>query len=1032
MLLLALLIVPLLVIGWRAMTGTDIVRRITALGLRTALCAAIVIALAQPYRVQEHDHLTVIGLVDVSNSVRRFAQPAEASGAERRTILQQLHNWFQTAINTRRPGDRFGLIVFDGEALAVAVPDSTAAMDESLDIRGAEGTNIADAVLLGLAMFPSDTGRRIVLASDGNQTAGDMLEAARQAAGAVPIGDGAVRGGVPIDILPVEYAVRGDVQMVRVESPPRARPGQTVTVRIVLEATEPTTGRLTLLQEGNPLDLNTAAAGLDLPISLPAGTSVHRAEVTLLETPVNRFEAIFEPDDGAIDAVSDNNRAESFTSTPSRGKVLVLTRPDRTVDHPLQRILGNMDLPVEVVSPESLANDLLWLQSYDLIVLDNVASFELSPGQHELLARYVNDLGGGLIMIGGDNSFGAGGWNGTALERVLPLELDPPKELRLPSAALVLVLDKSGSMNQPVAGARATQQEVANEGAALAIESLRSESLVGVVAFDQTAHTYVPLQQNDDPDQIASRVRSIRADGGTNLEPALRRAYAMLKDVDVAKKRVVCLSDGRSSETNLDPLVRSMVNDGIKITTIAVGNDADRATLQRLSEIGEGEFYSVRNPRTLPRVLVDSVQIINKPLLKEGEFAPMVHRTGSSLTRGMLRAPPLGGLVVTAPRESSSATLELSHPDGEPLLAHWQAGLGRVAAYTSDLDGPWSKAWNDWPEAAAFWTQLARQIARPAMNPNSELITTIRDDQLHIVMEVSSGDGALLDYLNVDGVVYTPDGRTVSVRPQQTAPGRYEATTPALAAGNYIVALTPRQGEEQLAPAIGGATRSTSAEFRRYESNTRALEEVRRMTGGRTLTLADPSAANLYDREMFAPSVSALPAWRALMWLALAVLLLDIACRRLAWDSMLLRRTAAGAVTRATPARVKGDRAALTLATLRRADENLESAATPAPLATPAASTPRSMSDQIEPERPADEAPPQQSQASPEPRQPSAQEVAAAIDSLLGKQPRHEPESTQEAPEQKTPSSDDESPTETTSALLEAKRRARDKRNKKQ
>ena len=236
-----------------------------------------------------------------------------------------------------------------------------------------------------------------------------------------------------------------------------------------------------------------------------------------------------------------------------------------------------------------------------------------------------------------------------------------------------------------------------------------------------------------------------------------------------------------------------MADDGIRLTTIAVGDRADHETLRRLAEVGGGEFYPVRNPRTLPRVLVDSVQVMNKPLLKEEPFVPQVQATGSKLTVGLEDAPVLGGLVITAPRSDPNVTVELAHPDGEPLLAHWQVGLGRAAAFTSDADGGWSDRWVEWPGYAVFWTQLARAMARPTTSPDAELLTVIRDGRLHITLEAAREEG-FLDYLHVDGVAYTPSGEAVPVKLPQTAPGRYETSLAATEPGNYVVALSPRRG----------------------------------------------------------------------------------------------------------------------------------------------------------------------------------------------------------------------------------------------
>ena len=1014
-LLVGLIVVPLVVLSWRWLAAMDRLRRTVVVALRTVVLLTLVVMLAGPRTVREHDNMTVIGVLDLSGSVKRFAQLPDMPDMAHPSSVEYVRQWFRQATQSRAPDDRFGLIVFDGEATVISVPVRGEYVDDNLDVSIADGTNIADAIRLALAIFPADTARRIILISDGNQTAGDAEEAARQAAAGF-LGDAGPRGraGVPIDVAPITYEVTGDVQVVRVESPPTAQPGQTVTVRVVLDSTGPTTGRLHLRREGHLVDLNGAAPGAARSIRVPAGRSVQLAQVVLGETPINRFEATFEADDPTADALLVNNRGESFTATPGRGTALVLdTRGDPSANL-VAGALGRADIPVTVERPQALGEDLLSLQRYNLIILDNVAAFELNPVQQALLARYVHDLGGGLIMIGGEQGFGAGGWNGTPVEAILPLELDPPRELKLAGAALVLVLDQSGSMNRRVAGTRTTQQVIANEAAALAIESLRRESLIGVISFDFFAHIQVPLQRNDDPARITERVRAITSNGGTNLEPALRAAHLMLRDVEAKKKLVVCLSDGHSHNTDLDELVNAMVADGIRITTIAVGDEADHETLEHIADIGGGKFHPVRNPRTLPRVLVDSVQVINKPLLKETPFVPVVLATGSTLTAGLENAPPLGGLVITAIRPEPTVTLEMTDPDGEPLLAHWQVGLGRVAAFTSDAEGGWSREWVQWPGYGTFWAQLARTIARPPANPDAELVTLVKDGRLFMTLDASREDG-FLDYLHVDGTVYTPDGRSITVRLRQTAPGRYEESIPASVPGNYVVALSPRRGTRQLAPVIGGASQSSSAEFRSFRSNEQLLERIAALTGGRVLDVTQPKAVELFDRTGMAPSRAALPAWRTLLWLALVLVLVDVAARRLAWDALLVRRSVRRATARVEPHEVRGRAAAATLATLRQASVQVEQ---PRPRQT--------MAPLEEPPMPAVYTPPTPpTPAAPERTAPDPAKVVAALEALAGKNPPAKP--TQDEPTAPEPTAAETPPSETTSNLLAAKRRARRK-----
>ncbi|MCI0631935.1 MAG: VWA domain-containing protein [Phycisphaerales bacterium] len=1029
LLLLALIAVPLILIGWRAMSLTDPLRRWVALALRAILIVVFAIALARPHMVREHDHLTVIGVLDISGSVQRFANlpPISLNGseAETRSNIAYLRQWFRTATQTKEADDRFGLIVFDGKAAAISAPTRGRYVDDNLDVPIAQGTNIADALHLALAMFPPDSAKRIVLVTDGNETAGNVIEAIKQ------VGPKLERSAVPIDVLPIAYRITGDVQVARVEAPPTAQPGQVITIRIILESASAAQGTLTLRREGVPVDLNGLEPGNSRAIAVGAGTSVHPAQVALGETPVNRFEAIFEADDPEQNMLPDNDRAEAFTATPSKGSALVVSSRTNVGESGLAQILNDAGVPAKTQPPFQVPDDLLSLQNYDLIVLDNIAAAELTQLQQDMLVRYVNDLGGGLIMTGGDNSFGAGGWNGTGVENILPLELDPPKELRLPTAALVLVLDKSGSMNMPVAGARASQQEVANEGAALAIESLRSDSMVGVVTFDTVARTTIPLQANDDPRRLAQIVRQIRAEGGTNLEPGLRRAQAMLKDVKVAKKRVVCMSDGRSQTTeNLPAIAQEMAAGGIQVSAIAVGDEADHETMRKIAEAGGGEFYAVRDPRTLPRVLVESVQVMNKPLIKEGPFVPRVLPTGSTLTGGMEAAPQLDGLVITSPRNDPKAALEMVHPDGEPLLAHWQAGLGRVAAFTSSSPGggAWANRWSDWPTGATFWTQLARTIARPATSQDAELRATIQDDRLTITLDTGSGSlDEVPQYIQVDGTVYLPDGTTASVRLRQTAPGQYQTQVDARLAGNYIIALNPRQGSQRLAPVIGGVSRSTSPEFRRYASNLALLEEIVQSTGGRRLDVANPLSENLFDRSKVPPSVSFLPAWRTIVIWILALLLIDVACRRLAWDYNLLRSTAQRLFARAFPSQVRGAEAAATLASLRRVSDEVESR-TPHRVAR-GSSVPNEGESRFDEGFYEGSAEPASVERVPKPVAPVAapsepaepSKVAAALDALLGRSSTPKADVSDSATVEPDPSA----PARTTGSLLAAKRRAR-------
>lgn len=946
LLLLGLLALPLAWIGWRALRAAEGLRKATILLLRAAVVLLLAGLLASPRVERSHDDLTVIGVLDISGSVRRFASLPDAPEQAGRGAISQLRWWFREAARDKRPDDRFGMVVFDGRAAVVATPTRGSWPDEDIDLAMIEGTNIAEAIRLAMAMFPPNTGRRLVLATDGNETAGDALAAAREAAGMAGAGFGSGgaaasgapaalndrlmrvnpsrRLGVPIDVLPLAYRVESDTQIARVEAPSAGRPGQIVPLRVVIESLQPATGWITLRREGAIVDLSPDEDEFRRRVDVPAGTSVHTLAAALGDTPINRFEAVFEPDDAA-DLLPENNRAEAFIASPGTGAALLVRGSAVGEPDPFEAALREASIPLEVVSPGRVPREMLTLQAYDVIILQNVGAWEIDPPVQETIARSVNDFGTGLIMLGGENAFGAGGWNGTPVEAILPVELDLPRSLRLTEAALVIVLDKSGSMARPVAGARRSQQEIANEGTAWAIESLQPDSQVGVVVFDSFSQTRVPLGPNTNPRETAERVRSISPGGGTHIGPALRRAQDMLRTANVRRKYIVLLTDGQSEmPEDLRALAAELSAEGISLSTIAVGDDADHGLLRDMATIGGGQFYPVLNPNTLPAVMVDSVRVVNRPLIKEATFQPVVVGPGAALTQGMDRAPALHGLVLTSFREDPRVTVEMVTPEEEPLLTHWQAGLGRVAAFASDAHGEWSRDWVGWSEAESFWAQLTRLVTRSPLSREFEFDARIDDGRLTITLDATSASRMGMDQLVVTGTVYGPDGRSREIRLRQVAPGRYAATIDAPQSGHSVIALMPRRGQEALAPIIGAASQATGVEYRRYRSNIDLLRRVADETGGRLLEAADPRGADLFDREGLPPSVSLLPVWRELLWLLLGLVLLDVTARRLAWDRDTIARAISAAVARVRHPRERTREVRTTLASLKERGREVE------------------------------------------------------------------------------------------------------------
>lgn len=946
----ALLALPMVWLGWRWLRAMSPLRRLTAVVFRAALIGLIACMLAGASALRTTDRVAVVAVIDASESVRTFAgrfgaMPADAQG---RPLAWDaaVKRWLDAARAPRGVDDLVGAVVFDGQSVALAAP-MAGEFDLRFDQTGTQGTDIASALRFATALFPAGANRRLVLISDGNQTTGDALAAAAELAG----------DKIPVDVVPLGYTVRNEVIVESVDAPPQAAAGSTVRVRVVLEATDPAEGTLELLYEGRALDINASDAGTGRPVALTPGRNVEIIEVPLPDATVHRFEPVFVPATQGVDQLPTNNRAQAFTVTPGKGRVLVVDGVSQAAPGgaglTLLNALQEARIDARATRPEDMPQDLLALNAYDLVVLQNVPAESVERSVQAALAEYVNTLGGGLLMVGGPDSFGAGGWKGTPIEPILPVNLDLPEQVMAIPAAVALVIDNSGSMARGMTGSARSKQQIANEGAALAVLALDKSDALTVIAFNSEPEVIIPPDRNKDPRRNADLVRSIGSGGGTNISGALVAAGQQLALVPRAGvKHVILLTDGRDdSGRNLPPLAADLKARGITVSTIGVGDDVDTQVLAAVARAGGGKFYNVVDPSVLPRVFVKEVRVVRKPLIRETPFVPRV-AAGAALAEGLGTIPALEGLVLTQARPSAKATTALVTPEGEPVLATWPSGRGRVAAFTSDAHAAWAARWINWPGYSTFWTRLARATSRPAGESTSELTVQVTGDTLRVRLDATDQQGRPLDMLSVPGTVYLPGGGngaaaaapSVQIRLTQTGPGTYEATLPAPETGNYIVALSPSSGPRQLAPVIGGASVASGPETRRLRSNTALLERIAALTGGRILSLDDASSADLFNRDTLTPTVASLPLWRTLLLWTLAVLVLDIGTRRLAWDRLLNREWRLAMQEQAHKRlSARADQAAATIRSLKRAadkGDDRSGGTAPARAARPDSSSP--------------------------------------------------------------------------------------------
>ena len=884
-----LALVPLLAyFGWTWFVAIGRLRRATSLTVRGAIIVVLSLALAGAANVRSSDQLAVVMVIDVSGSVTRLGD-----------TLGQMPSWVDRArafvsesAASRGADDLVGVVLFDGRAVAVSTPSRGDVGSRTFTSAGEDGTDLGGAIELAAGMIPPDASGRLVLVSDGNETRGDIERSVDRISRS--LGEGSQ---IPIDVVPLSYRVSRETLIESVDTPPRAAVDAPITVRIVLSSTNGSRGSLSLFREGAPLDINGDAPGLSRRIEVPPGRHAVLLEVPLDGSRLHRFEAVFTPDsDGSTingDTFVQNNRGRSFTVTDGSGAVLILdgvgggapTGPGTL----LADALREQGLEVNLVAPEAAPRELLGYQPYDAIILQNVPADEIAESAQNAMDRHVRELGAGLIMIGGRASFGAGGWKGTPVEELLPLQMDLPERMVVAETAIVLILDSSGSMSAPVSGSTRSQQEVANSAAASAVQSMDEADLVGVIEFASSATWVRPLGPNVKPEQTAELIGDINSDGGTNLLPAMELAREALSGVDAKVRHIIVLSDGRSKGEDLLPgIAEQLANEGINVSTIAVGDGADRGTMGKMAEVGGGVFYDVTNPSVLPRVFLKAVRVIRAPLIREVPFVPVLDRDADVLASGLGSFPPLGGLTLTQHLEDDSrVTRVLSTPEGEPLLVYWPVELGRVAAFTSDT-WVWADEWIGWPGYAELWGRLVRSMLRPASDGVGRVETVVDErGRLNVSLSARTGDGEPLDLLRVPVSVFAPDGTTTQLTLEQVGPGEYRATTDADQPGTYIAVAKPSEGERRLTPSLSGASVPVGNEYRQLVSNTALLERVATKTGGRVLSLDAIDPGLLFDRSGIEPRRAEQPLWRTLVLIGLVLFVLDVGARRVAWDRLL-------------------------------------------------------------------------------------------------------------------------------------------------
>jgi Ca-activated chloride channel homolog len=849
-LLAALALLPLLLFGAAgSLTDLPPAQRGLSLLVRALLIATLALGLARPARTHDATRVSAVVLADVSESV------TDADLAASRELVRQ-------ALAARGDGD-LRVVTFAGRPRVVPLPDdgSAPALERhvvSPDDRTAAvppRTDIQSALQLAYGLFEPGRLKRVLLLSDGLETHGDALaEAAR-----------AERLGVRVFHHLLEQGSPDEVAVKSLELPERIAVGESFELTAELFASQPARARLRLYQDQ-------VLNGLDgvRDVELESGTNTVKFKSIVRAAGEVSYRLIVEP--AGADRFAENNQTTVTAIVPGRPVVLVVdSEPQHTTQ--LARALQVADFDVEVRSPSALPRSLAELGRYDLFVLSDVPADRIGLESMDAIERYVRDLGGGLLMLGGAQSYGLGGHGGTRMEQLLPVWLDSQRRRDEHTLALALVIDCSGSMS-------GQKMELAKDAAKAAAEMLGPSDSIAVIGFSGEPERTVRMQSARNRVRILQNISRLTAQGGTAIFPALDAAFQDLLATSARVKHVILLTDGQTQEGGIPDLVQAMRAEAITVSSVGLGSDVNRSLLQQLANGGGGRAYFTDDPHNVPRIFVRETTTVSQNSAVE-ELVRVLPEEPADFLKGvdLAAAPLLRGYVATRPKPKP-AQVVLRSDLGEPILARWRVGLGWVLAWTSDLKPRWAADLLRWRALPVFLGQLAREHMRERRHDDLPMRARIEDEELLVSVDAISADDRFLhdltSTLTLEGPPRSDGPRERGTHAlEQRAPGLFEARVPLTRYGSYTLRAVHRQGDRVIAHSQAQFSHPYSAEYAARPPDRALLERISATTGGGAL----PAPAVLFE-----PGDERVPAheelWFRLLLSALGLFLLDLLLRR--------------------------------------------------------------------------------------------------------------------------------------------------------
>jgi uncharacterized membrane protein len=816
-------------------------RRIGVLIARTLIVALVILTLADPQTTSRQS----------SSEERIFAFDVSAS------IPPAMRDWMkQSTVNLPAPKREDHVYVFGSAASEITDWRSHLDGDASKPSGvAAEKTNLENllSAVLTLPARPRD----LYLFTDGWETEGNVERLLPAAAAA----------GIKIyPIVPAEHPAIANVAVTKLLAPTQGNSGESLNLKVVVENQNaaPVEGTLTLARNGQTLKTDR--------VKLNRGSQSFSYQSAPADGTLTSFQATFTPRDTKLDRYPADNRALAWVSVRAKNKLLLINGQPG-VGRYLEEIFKRQGIDVTVRSPENAPPP----AGFKVVIFNNAERDKFAPGYLAAVERHVA-AGNGFIMLGADASFAPTAYRQTPVERMLPVEPKEPPKREEKNRAVVLVVDKSGSMRDD------NRILYAKEAAKAVARQLRDIDLLGVVGFDDSPFVVVYLETMARLRGVVdTQIDRLKPGGQTYFLPALLEARRQLERANATRKHIMLLSDGvtRGSQGELVDLVSAMKNDSkITVSAVAISSEADVRIMKRLSQYGGGLFHHTVDPSSLPKIVLEQLQ--DKPKEEpqnEGPWTPLPDR-GSDLLAGLATRnyPAVLGLMETELKRGARMDLMIQRQDRRlPLLASWRYLQGKAIALTMDMESRWSRNWIAWGGLQGFWNRILEWLIPVEENlvPAHEARVSFSDNRAILDLSIYEEAGANSHYR------YTLTGKTGKADGMLTklAPGHYQAVLIFGEPGDYRIDVVEDRGGRRIAfPPIGySLPYQLNSELPRPDFNTRLLSRLAEATGG------EINPGSITAQARVSVTKNTMPLKQPLIVLASLLFFFEVVLRKLAF-----------------------------------------------------------------------------------------------------------------------------------------------------